>query len=750
MKPNLHNQANHLVRIIRLNKKTVMRKTLFLLSILLSSSCIAQQWVNCTSGHRIKDIVYEDNIIWVATTGGLVRNNLTDNASQFFNRGNSPIPSNNMFDVELDTSGTIWMVTDRGAAKFDGNNWALFYEKNGILQLDHENNMLIVETDSLHKWNGETFESTSLPFDQYYLLTDVEVEASTGDLWLTYYTFGVYVVIKYNATEFTMFNHQNAPLPFESPMLNPLLIDSENQLWAGNQGGLFRYVDSTWQSVTEFIPTFPSGRVTALELAPDGSIWAIVAQGLINAGQLIKIENDTTITFFEFPEALATDNRVQALEVIDKPSMPLLLGSEYFGLWQYDQNGWGKRSTDQSPALSNNVSHLFTSGEAAFISNGNNTAISERAIFSITEGEWLFYDDGPFTLSELNYPRLLSKGPNDTLWVYSGATLFAYLNEEWYPANIPDIIEDVDEMNSLMHYTPTGERWLLQNGNNYLFYESEQGWQAFDQDNHGIEYGGYNHFFNHPQTGDFWVATVSGISRYDGLEWHKIKPNDLGLPSNWVNGMAVDANGIVWATTSHAVLRIEDNTPEVFTIGIPDNPNRFFGALTLDSLDRLWVGMNDAIALYNADHWEVLDIYNSGVPNSRISALDFDTQGNLWIGSTHGGFAIFNPNGLPNYLLDDFHTATTEQIPTSSQSSLFIYPNPTNEGAWLNVEITAMDKISASCSYILYNNLGEVVKNGKILNKQFRVSVQGNLSPGIYFLQVQNGTKIYLERVVVQ
>lgn len=334
--------------------------------------------------------------------------------------------------------------------------------------------------------------------------------------------------------------------------------------------------------------------------------------------------------------------------------------------------------------------------------------------------------------------------------MHTGDSLFAHLNNDWAPAELPDIVDDVEEINSFIHYEENGRRWLLERWQSLIFYESDSGWKTFEKEEHRAGSGTYDAYFNHPETGDFWLASANGISRYDGANWHIIKPKDLGLGSNWVYGMEVDENGVVWANTYQAILRIENNVPTIFTTEIPGYENNSFGKLTFDKEGRLWVGMDNALALLDNGSWQVFDNTNSGVPNGRISEIEFDEVGNLWLGSRDGGFAVYNPNGLPDHFLDDFHFVNTlDTLQNEPVSSYKLFPNPVSRNEELNVELLSSFWVSGNTTFTFYNSVGQVVQKGSINALQMAIPLQFVTVAGTYILEIKNGSRSIIEKIVV-
>lgn len=728
-----------------------MEKIFILILCFLIHSLNAQDWINCTNGFHVNDMVQDDDVLWVATTGGLVKRDLDTGDNLFFTRGDSPIPGNNVRSVAIDADSNLWLSTDRGSAIFDGNNWTTFYEKSGLVQLDNDGRMIIAETDSIHWWDGQDFESIEFPWLNYFLLTDIAVDPSDDAIWLTYYTFGVYAVYRYKDQQFELFNHENTPLPFESPAFNPLQIDNEGRLWVGNTEGLFRYDNEEWFDFSSEINGFPQGEITAIKTNSSENLWVIVSVNTVGINDyLVEIRNDDTFIIHDLPEEIIDETRIGAIGVLESSSPQVLIGTFHYGMWEYDLTSWSKIPTSQSAALSNNIYQIFIDGSTTYMTSGSNYYYDGNIMFTINQGDWTFYIDKdlPFSINEGHPVSIVEKGDNDTLWIHSGDTLLAFVDGVWALPEQPDILNDVLEINSFIHHAPNGNKWLLEKWQSYLFFESNQGWQVFDHTEHGAVSGIYTTYFTHPQTGDFWLASANGISIYDGQNWIIIKPSDLsGLGSDWVYNMEIDENGVIWANTREAILKIENNTPEIFVTEIPGYAEYAFRNFTFDAEYFLWVGLDHAIAKFDGTDWEVFDNTNSGVPNGQIREMEFDQEGNLWLGSSGGGFAVYNENGLPDYFFEDFHVATNDPVSSESASNFIISPNPGWKDTALNIRIPEEFDIDNSSTLSIYNNLGQLIE---IFSPTRNMSVTPmNLTSGIYVFQLRNKTQSMIQKVII-
>ncbi|MFT5166398.1 MAG: ligand-binding sensor domain-containing protein [Saprospiraceae bacterium] len=715
----------------------------------------AQEWVNFTNGLDVNDMVQDGDVLWIATSGGLVKRDLDTGENKYFTRGDSPIPSNFVRSLALDLDHNLWLSTNAGTAIFDGTNWTVFYDKSGLLHLANDGRMIIAEIGKISWWDGQDFESVETNLSYDFQVGDIIVDPVNDDIWLTYNTYGVFHLFRYNDEGFTLFNYENTPLPLESSTNNPLLLDKQDRLWVGTYYGLFRKTADDWVDFSTDINGFPDGRIAAIGMSDNENIWVIITNWE-NGGWnslLVEIAADDSFTISNFPESIARKSEFNFLKFLPSAAPSMYIGTEDAGLGEYDLSSWYEVPTSQSKLGRNSIREIFIDCETVYISAGLNYGdIYNNTQFAIKEGEWIFTkkEDLPAALNDTWRVEIVDKSIDGSIWVHVEDSLYSLKDGNWSVPSFPDIMEGVEEVNSLIYHEPSGGRWLLETYNALLFHETTDGWYIFNRFRHGALGGNYNAYFTHPQTGDFWLASANGISRYDRQEWSIIKPDDFDdIYTDGVEDMKVDDNGIVWALTRNGILKIQDTVPEVFVTDIPGSENYRFNSFTFDQQHRLWVGLNSAIAVFDEGEWILFDNKNSGIPNGAINELHFDAAGNLWIGSGSGGLAIYNEKGLPEYLLSD-SPLLPDSLQVAEDISFTVSPNPGLRNAALNFTISNSFKLDDTSKLIIYNSLGQRIKDILICNRDMKVSLEPiGLTPGVYFFQVRNETHATTQKVIV-
>jgi ligand-binding sensor domain-containing protein len=102
----------------------------------------------------------------------------------------------------------------------------------------------------------------------------------------------------------------------------------------------------------------------------------------------------------------------------------------------------------------------------------------------------------------------------------------------------------------------------------------------------------------------------------------------------WVNHLAADGAGNVWAIAAGEVARFDGtgwSRPWSSQANSPRNPS----CLYADSRGNLWVGCRDGVTCCDGAKFRRYDS-KDGLPESEVRAITEDDQGNLWFGTRDG------------------------------------------------------------------------------------------------------------------
>jgi hypothetical protein len=140
-----------------------------------------------------------------------------------------------------------------------------------------------------------------------------------------------------------------------------------------------------------------------------------------------------------------------------------------------------------------------------------------------------------------------------------------------------------------------------------------------------------------------WLATDSGVRRYNGADWQTFDVVSGHLPDNDVRALAFDPEtNAIFAGTAVGFSRLSGESAKLLTAGINQLPYDVVTALAVHD-NRLVLGHDmGATALVDPllgdAPYAGLDHYISArwLPDNDVRAVAFDFQGRLWVGTAAG------------------------------------------------------------------------------------------------------------------
>jgi hypothetical protein len=101
-----------------------------------------------------------------------------------------------------------------------------------------------------------------------------------------------------------------------------------------------------------------------------------------------------------------------------------------------------------------------------------------------------------------------------------------------------------------------------------------------------------------------------------------------------------------------------------------------------------------------------------------------------------------------NVLNNRFNNGVTTGIPTETLTSSFtVYPNPTSGQFTVNI----VNKVPATLQISLMNIQGQIIYTNQVANvTDYTETFDNQLSKGVYFLSVNNGAEVKVQKVIVK
>ena len=140
------------------------------------------------------------------------------------------------------------------------------------------------------------------------------------------------------------------------------------------------------------------------------------------------------------------------------------------------------------------------------------------------------------------------------------------------------------------------------------------------------------------QKGYIWIATNSGLCRYDGYRIRTYKDNLFTpgiLTDNQIKSIVEDHSYNLWIGTNNGLNILDMKTGQIAKVEDSRLRNRVVSVLYVSKDNNVWVGMDDGLYRYIPERGSFI-VYNkstSGNPLVGVKSIMEDSKGRLWVGT---------------------------------------------------------------------------------------------------------------------
>lgn len=714
--------------------KNLFKVIVILLAISPIKGFTQTDWISYTNGHKVVDLVKDSNILWIATTGGLVKVDSGTDDTIFLTKSNADFKSYNITAIELDLQHNIWIGTNgNGIFKYDGLNW--IRNPYGV----------------------------NLP-TQY--ITDIKKDL-TGNIWVgckfwlqqtspnpTPHSGGL---VMYNGNTWTNFTSHLNSNNFQKNVYK-IECDNQGKILIGD-GALVTYDGTNWQYY------YPNGNtsISVTKFATDtlNNVW------LLQDPSTLTMFNGINWTNFPMPPSI-TSNFFYYHSIITDSVNNIWIGSDVndnIGLLKFDGSAWSNYTTSNSNLSENRISCLYHHLNQIFIGAnpyGLNILSANLNWKKIITSNSLIYDNWLET-------------------VYLDTSGIAYTSSFNSSANKVDLVSLSGQTWNFLDTIPTGPaKAIYRDSNNNIWVGGYKGvaffngtnWSFFDISNTNFPHNTVNSI-TEDINGNIWIAGGSAyqsfIAKYDGINWTTYFPPGVpyefykiiidSLDNKWIgayDGLFEFDNQNQWqAYTNFNGSLVSDN--HTFDIAYAKNSNTIWLAtskglfkknlsifqhisytwtesLAIDINENVWTSpfFSDSLNIYN-QNGQIINTFtsnNSGLPYiPYVNSIAISKEGKVYM-ATGNGLVLFTEGNAVNV------SETNKSNVTAN-----IYPNPNNGTFTIDVNLTGDQIID------LFDINGRHLLN-KTINEKEIINIS-DLSEGIYSLRINDKKSSITKKIVI-
>lgn len=543
-------------------------------------------WYAFTNANVVRDLVVYKDVIYAATLGGLVTWRLDSGHSMRYTPldGMGHVSANAVVYCEI-PQPRILVGTQTGISVYDPNTglWEksltfpaesrVDVSKIERLFCDQQNNRLLIGYSGLGVFDLKTGDFQRYTRDQGLLwdsVTDIAVNGK--DIW---FASGYKGIAQISGGKVKTYSAADG-MPDERAY--SLAFAKDGTLWIGASSGLISYKSGQWVYYDADSPSNLSD-VHALEIAPDGKIWAATLP--LGIGRLCQFEPEEAVCEVDFKEM---DNQgIVALSLTEAGAPVYGTGK---GVYLF-QNGAAKalKTTDQ---LASNYVDSFASAPDGKLWVGTDGGI--HVIDPARPGEaWQTFRQSDIKEMGGSWGKGLAVAPDGTVWAaITNGSASRYQNGTW------TAFKDLYSFDTVT-VDAQGRAW-------------------FGDDSKGVV-----------------------VLNADGSQAMTFSTAN-GLPGDNVQAILSDLSGRVWIGTDQGLAKFENETLEVvFGADSAEIPNKYIRALALDSNGALIIGTFTGVAYYDGTKTNLLiDFLKGGFPDLRLTTLAVGPDNRLWIGTDKG------------------------------------------------------------------------------------------------------------------
>ncbi len=566
-------------------------------------------------------------------------------------------------DITQDRHGFIWIGSDGGLNRFDGENFRLFNERDTPLK-GNSINTLFYDEDADKLWIGSKkgldildcrtlrFEEPALPSNLGQLNIVDFGRASDGGIYIVnHYDF----IIHYSKTDgrYTIYRQEDLPgLPMS---FRSIADDGQGNVYIGHANSGFSIVNFKTRNIEHFShepgndKSLPGNNVKDIFIDRYNNIWLGTDYGL-------ALFNPGTKSFSSFPRNSFPDNAAvsQSIYSIKESSDGRLwIGSDIGGVSLLDIRDLSLSNPDRLKFV-----NIPTTGGRNGVSSVNVHSVFQDIygnmwIGNYSEGlDFISRTQSKFSLLPYFNGSDKQKKPvwavhadsEGKVWAATENSILLFENGKIYKEY--DLSKYLDRFHGRIYA-------LTRIGNELLFSTSRNdGIFILDIPSGNVRKAAipgernYANCFTTLRNGRTYVGMQDGLYEYADGKIHKLEKISNAISNLIPNGIAMDRLDNLWIGTYGDGIFVFDRN-EKLKFHLNDTNGLISNAvkqLYVDSRGWLWVAGQDGLSLIKdtSRPQQIINYdYKDGLNDIHIRALQEDSDGNIWF-CTNNGLSRWN------------------------------------------------------------------------------------------------------------
>jgi ligand-binding sensor domain-containing protein len=468
--------------------------------------------------------------------------------------------------------------------------------------------------------------------------------------------------------------HFMSPSPYQALISNDIrgiTVAGPDDIWCSTWGGgASRFSGGSWQSYTTANMPLLVNAVSDVVIDNEGATW-LATYG----GGIVRI--DATVTNYNINSNGAFLSNMTFSATKDHQGN-LWFGTDGGGALKWDGTDFSTIYMNNSGLKSNIIRRILTdhAGNMWFATWGG-------GLSKFDGHNWVTYTNAN-TNGDLRSDFIydLTEDASGNIWMathVAGICKFSVGNQSFeYYSYINSILPPIDKEPTNVAIDSQGNLWAgsPQNG---LFELSNGTWSVFTTANSGLPSNTVNRIA-FDQNGIAWIATAAGLSKMDTQSWvvyNKETTRGPGPLSNHLIQHFIDHNGHHWMITDPANISKYDgstwthyNHSNTSTL-----PVSGFTCIAEDKEGNIWLGTRENGAIkFDGTAWSIYTTGNSQIGDNYVSSIACDAQGNLWFGSFQHGLSKFDGHEwsiIPSFS-NGFNARLIQSLLADNQGNLWI------------------------------------------------------------------------------